>query len=72
MPKGHVTVSISPAYLRKSGSGFDLAMAATILFASGQLHDPGGMKVYGRVSDADRARVKGTLELPCDSNPSAR
>ena len=60
MPKGHVTVSISPAYLRKSGSGFDLAMAAAILFASGQLHDPGGMKVYAEGELTLTGAVKGT------------
>ncbi|MCR4689447.1 MAG: ATP-binding protein [Saccharofermentans sp.] len=44
-PKGHITISISPAYMRKSGSGFDLAMAMGILFASGQIPEPTG-KAY--------------------------
>lgn len=46
MPKGHITVAISPAYMRKTGSGFDLAMAMGILFASGQLYLPSGAKIY--------------------------
>ena len=25
MPKGHITIGISPAYMRKTGTGFDLA-----------------------------------------------
>ena len=33
MPKGHITVGISPAYMRKTGTGFDLALAMGILFA---------------------------------------
>ena len=40
MPKGHITVGISPAYMKKAGSAFDLPMALGILFASGQLYLP--------------------------------
>ncbi|GAA3745631.1 YifB family Mg chelatase-like AAA ATPase [Salinactinospora qingdaonensis] len=36
-PEGHITVSLSPASLPKRGSGFDLAIAAAILAASGAL-----------------------------------
>ena len=46
MPKGHITVGISPAYMKKAGSGFDLAMALGILFASGQLYLPPEAKIY--------------------------
>ena len=46
MPKGHITVGISPAYMRKTGTGFDLALAMGILFASGQLYLPTGSKIY--------------------------
>ena len=45
MPKGHITVGISPAYMRKTGSGFDLAMAMGILFASGQWYLPPDAKI---------------------------
>ena len=40
MPRGHITVGISPAYIKKSGTSFDLAIACGILFASGQLRQP--------------------------------
>ena len=46
MPKGHITVGISPAYMRKAGSGFDLPMAMGILFCSGQLYLPPNSKIY--------------------------
>ena len=36
-PAARVTVALSPAALPKSGSGFDLAVAAVVLAASGQL-----------------------------------
>ncbi len=36
-PAGRVTANIAPAYLRKSGPHFDLALAVAVLVASGQL-----------------------------------
>ncbi len=39
-PKGRITVNLSPAILRKSGSHFDLAIAMGILVASGQIFCP--------------------------------
>ena len=60
MPKGHVTVSISPAYMKKSGSGFDLPMALGILFASSQLPEPPGKKVYAEGELSLRGEVKAT------------
>jgi magnesium chelatase family protein len=36
-PARRVTVNLAPAYLRKAGPGFDLAIAAGVLAASGQL-----------------------------------
>ena len=45
MPKGHITVGISPAYIKKSGTSFDLAIAAGILFASEQIICPDG-RIY--------------------------
>lgn len=38
MPDGEVVVSLSPAELPKTGSGFDLAIALAILAADGQLN----------------------------------
>ena len=36
-PQSRVTVNLAPAYLRKHGPGFDLAIACGILAASGQI-----------------------------------
>lgn len=60
MPKGHVTINISPAYMKKSGSGFDLAMAVGILFASGQLPFPTEKRVYAEGELSLDGSVKGT------------
>lgn len=46
VPKGHITVSISPAYMRKSGSNMDLAIALGILISSGQVGVPEGAKIF--------------------------
>lgn len=37
MPKGHITVSITPAYMKKTGTSFDLPIAIGMLIASRQL-----------------------------------
>lgn len=60
MPKGHVTINISPAYMKKSGSGFDLAMAMGILFASGQIRFDPERKVYAEGELSLDGNVKGT------------
>ena len=60
MPKGHVTINISPAYMKKSGSGLDLAMAVGILFASGQLPFPKEKRVYAEGELSLDGSVKGT------------
>jgi magnesium chelatase family protein len=36
-PQGRVTVNLAPAYLRKQGPGFDLAIACAVLAAGGQI-----------------------------------
>src|SRR5215210_4794454 len=36
-PSGRVIVNLAPAYLRKEGPGFDLAIACGVLAAGGQL-----------------------------------
>lgn len=48
MPKGHIVVSISPAYLHKSGSYFDLPIAVGMLMVSGQLPAFIGKRVYAQ------------------------
>lgn len=60
MPKGHITIGISPAYMRKTGSGFDLAMALGILFASGQLYLPADSKIYAEGELTLGGELKGT------------
>lgn len=60
MPKGHITVGISPAYMRKTGTGFDLALAMGILFASGQLYLPAGAKIYAEGELSLGGEVKAT------------
>ena len=63
MPKGHVTVNISPAYMKKSGSGYDLAMAMGILFASGQIPYPKDKKVSCPVLSRSRPGHHSVLPL---------
>ena len=60
MPKGHVTVSISPAYMKKSGSSFDLPIALGILFASSQIPEPAGKKIYAEGELTLSGEVKAT------------
>ena len=60
MPKGHITVGISPAYMRKTGTGFDLPMALGILFASGQLYLPVGARIYAEGELSLGGEVKAT------------
>ena len=60
MPKGHITIGISPAYMRKTGTGFDLPMALGILFASGQLYLPQDAKIYAEGELALNGEVKAT------------
>ena len=38
LPVKRITVNLSPAHLKKSGSGFDLAIAIAVLAANGEIH----------------------------------
>ncbi len=50
-PKGRIIISLSPAYLHKSGSSFDLPMALGILIASGQVYQATNRCIaYGEIS----------------------
>lgn len=50
-PKQRLLVNISPAYLHKSGSSFDLAIAMAILLASGQVVGKcSNLIIYGELS----------------------
>lgn len=46
MPRGHIVVSISPAYMHKRGSSFDLPIAIGLLMISGQIPNVEGLRVY--------------------------
>ena len=59
-PKGHITVSVSPAYVRKSGSSFDLPIAICILMASGQLVTEQGKRIYAEGELSLNGQIKGT------------
>ena len=72
MPKGHVTISISPAYMKKSGSGFDLAMAVGILFASGQIPYKSDRKTYAEGELSLDGSVKGTPGAALRLNKAGR
>ena len=65
-PKGRITINMSPAILRKSGSHFDLAIAVGILAASGQVFCPElkGFCFLGELSlDGAINRVSGILPM---------
>jgi magnesium chelatase family protein len=59
-PQRRVTVNLAPAYLRKAGPGFDLAIAAAILAASGQIP----------IEALERLAVFGELALGGQLRPS--
>src|SRR3954451_18031899 len=46
-PQCRVTVNLAPAYLRKQGPGFDLAIACGILAASGQVQSEALQRLGG-------------------------
>lgn len=52
LPRGRITVNITPAYMHKSGSGFDLAIALGLLLVSGQiiLHSDNAIYAEGELS----------------------
>src|SRR5688572_30483498 len=58
-PRERITVNLAPAYLRKAGPGFDLAIAVGLLAASGQLP----------AEALDRWAVFGELSLSGDLRP---
>lgn len=65
-PKGRITINMSPAKLRKSGSHFDLAIAIGILAASGQVFfdKPEQFCFLGELSlDGSVNRITGILPM---------
>ena len=66
MPAKRITINLAPADLRKSGSGFDLPIAVSILEAMGEL-DPSsteGCFLTGELSlNGSLCRVRGVIEM---------
>lgn len=63
-PNKKVTVSLTPAWLHKSGSGFDLAIAVALLTAQGALHisSVDGILFLGELSlDGSLRSIRGVL-----------
>lgn len=46
IPKGHITVSITPSFIKKSGSGFDLPIAVGMLLVSGQIPGLSSLRIF--------------------------
>ncbi len=66
MPKGHMTINLAPADIRKEGPSFDLPMALGVLAASGQLDTKCHEKIMslGELALDGRIRpVKGVLSM---------
>jgi magnesium chelatase family protein len=65
-PQRRITANLAPAYLRKVGPGFDLALAVGVLAASGQLDTDrlARWAVYGELSLGGEVRAaRGTLAV---------
>ena len=60
LPKGHIVVNISPAYMHKSGSGFDFPIALGILFLADAIPYMEDRVVYAQGELALDGQVKGT------------
>lgn len=60
MPKGHITASISPSYIKKTGTCFDLPIAVGMLMASGQLPHKPEIRVFASGELMLDGTVKGT------------
>lgn len=67
MPRTRIVVNMAPADIKKSGSAFDLTIAAGILAASGQLANPellAGYVIMGELSlDGAVRPIKGALPI---------
>jgi Predicted ATPase with chaperone activity len=60
MPKGHITVSISPSYIKKSGTVFDLPIAVGMLIASKQIQVSESKGIYACGEIMLDGTIKGT------------
>jgi magnesium chelatase family protein len=65
-PQRRITANLAPGHLRKAGPGFDLALAAAVLGASGQVEPEalGRWAVFGELSLGGEVRgCRGTLAV---------
>lgn len=65
-PDHRITVNLSPGWVRKRGSGFDLAVAAALLAADGQLPPDavGGLVIVGELGLDGKVRpVRGVMPM---------
>ncbi|MBO7452491.1 MAG: ATP-binding protein [Clostridiales bacterium] len=60
IPKGHITVSISPSFLRKKGSGFDLPIAIGVLMTAGFLPGIDKMRIFANGELTLNGEIHGT------------
>lgn len=60
MPRGQITVNITPAYMHKSGSAFDLAIAIGLLLVSDQITCSESTNIYAEGELALDGKVKAT------------
>ncbi len=74
-PKGRITVNLSPAWVRKSGSHYDLAIAVAILAAQGLIRQEAlaGRAFLGELNLSGEVQgVRGVLPMMCGLNGKMR
>lgn len=74
-PKGRITVNLSPAWVRKSGSHYDLAIAVAILAAQGLIRQEAlvGRAFLGELNLSGEVQgVRGVLPMMCGLNGNMR
>ncbi len=74
-PKGRITVNLSPAWVRKSGSHYDLAIAVAILAAQGLIRQETlvGRAFLGELNLSGEVQgVRGVLPMMCGLNGNLR
>ena len=74
-PKGRITVNLSPAWVRKSGSHYDLAIAVAILATQGLIRQETlvGRAFLGELNLSGEVQgVRGVLPMMCGLNGSMR
>lgn len=60
IPKGHITVSISPSFIKKTGSGFDLPIAIGVLMTAGSIPGLDSLHIFASGELTLNGEVHGT------------